>query len=1027
MFRFLPSVLRRRLPQPSPRTYISFGLASIVGSIVLMLSLTGAIPDGQSTRLEGRERLTESIAIAVNTVLQVETQGDARRPRRRRPIKVKQPVEQPVETIGAMLAAVTDRNPELLSAALRTGGGDLLTQAGDHSLWSPASETASDTAHVRVPILRNDADGESSVWSTLELRFVPVSRPGIVAGILDAPLTKLMVPLGLCCFIAFYMFLGRVLKQLDPAKAVPSRVRSALDTLAEGLLVLDRDGRIVLANSAFAGILQQKPERLVGQTADELDWRTIVDGETTPLPRGNVYPWARSIAEDRAQSNVMLRLQTPGGIRTFVVNCSPVGGDGETQGVLASFEDITILEQKKVELEASMLAAEEANEAKSSFLANMSHEIRTPMNAILGFADVLRRGLVQNDHEKQKHLDTIHSSGRHLLDLINDILDLSKVEAGRLEVERTDCDVHAIISEVVAVLGVKAEEKAIGLTYVSDSPIPATMPCDPTRLRQIVTNIVGNALKFTSDGGVTIATRMDAATRSTPAMLHIDVTDTGIGMKPEVCERIFEAFVQADSSTTRQFGGTGLGLAISRRFAEALGGGIYATSQPGVGSVFHISIAVEEVPAGVPLLTVEEFAAAAAAPTPKSDTNRWRLPSRRVLVVDDGVENRKLIQLVLGKAGLDVQEAGDGRQACDTVAATRPGSEFDLVLMDMQMPVMDGYAATRELRAGGCTLPIIALTGNAMKGDEQKCLDAGCSGFLSKPVDLDELIRTVAAALEVERIDEPQIEAATVATSCIIKVEPEPVAADSGEPEPAESDVADEDATEIETPTAIDAVEEAVRLIPDEFVAVTSDVIEASDSTDGVIDEANEFEANGFDTDEATEFDTAASTAEPVAEPTPVPTPGPTAEPVADPIAELPESLANLLAELSGPETAAPAPLTVSDAPPASIAADDGPVRTSFPLDDADFVEIIAGFVGTLRTRAVDMQAAFDAGDLAALAGHAHWLKGGGGTMGFDAFTDPAGKLEAAAGAGDATACGPLLATICSLIERIEEPQVELV
>ena len=369
----------------------------------------------------------------------------------------------------------------------------------------------------------------------------------------------------------------------------------------------------------------------------------------------------------------------------------------------------------------------------------MSHEIRTPMNAILGFTEVLQRGCGKNERDARKHLDTIHSSGKHLLELINDILDLSKVEAGRMEVERIDCAPHEVIREVVKVLNARAREKGVTLAFEAATPLPERIQSDPGRLRQIVTNLVGNALKFTERGGVRVVARM-AGTRSAP-QLAIDVVDTGIGIPEDKIGKLFEPFVQADTSMTRKFGGTGLGLALSRNFARALGGDITVTSVAGQGSTFTATLDTGAL-VGVRMLDpaeatrVDEDVAADAS-------LRWEFPARRILVVDDGPENRELVSLVLAEAGLTVEEAENGQIAVDMVAR----AQYDAVLMDMQMPVMDGYTATKLLRSRGVKLPIIALTAHAMKGFEQEILAAGCSGYLTKPIDIDVLLGTLAEKL----------------------------------------------------------------------------------------------------------------------------------------------------------------------------------------------------------------------------------------------------------------------------------------
>jgi PAS domain S-box-containing protein len=543
---------------------------------------------------------------------------------------------------------------------------------------------------------------------------------------------KLIIFIASASMVVFLIYLRKMLQHLDPSKVVPPRVRSAMDTIAEGLLVLDNRERIVLANQAFATVVGRTSDEMLGSQASRVQWIMEPGGSTE-------FPWTRALREGKALTDVPMGLVDSNlKRRTFNVNCSPVlGNDGKYRGVLNSFDDITLLQEKEVELRKSKDVADTANQAKSEFLARMSHEIRTPMNAILGFAEVLRRGYEDNEIERQEYLDTIHSSGQHLLELINDILDLSKIESGKMEIEQSRCSPHQLLSETLSILSVKAEQKGLLLDLHWDGPVPETIETDPTRFRQMVTNLVGNSIKFTEKGSVRLAAR--TAIIDGQSKLVVDVIDTGIGMKPEVLDRIFMPFAQADTSITRRFGGTGLGLSISRQIADALGGSLTVASEHGKGSTFTITINTGSL-AGVPMVDPAKIDAARHAK--KSVETVIRLPSIRVLLVEDGASNRKLIMLVLGRAGATVDCAEDGQTGADKALA----GNYDIVLMDMQMPIMDGYTAARLCRSRGLKTPIIALTAHAMRGDEEKCRAAGCTGFLTKPIDMDLLVRTIAEA-----------------------------------------------------------------------------------------------------------------------------------------------------------------------------------------------------------------------------------------------------------------------------------------
>jgi CheY-like chemotaxis protein len=396
------------------------------------------------------------------------------------------------------------------------------------------------------------------------------------------------------------------------------------------------------------------------------------------------------------------------------------------------------------ELQRAMVLAQSASQAKSAFLANMSHELRTPLTAVLGYAEVLQSdGSVQVTRpDIGQAMEAILRNGEHLLNIINDILDLSRIEAGKLEVERLRCSPQDVVQGVQALMQMRAERKGLRFTVRYATAIPASIETDPTRLRQILINLVGNAIKFTERGAVQLAVRLiDDA--NTP-QLEFEVSDSGLGMEPAQLDRLFRPFTQADVSTTRQFGGTGLGLAISRHLARLLGGDIAVQSTPDVGSTFWARVATGPLD-GVPRYERIE-------PTSVADTQtragaaraEMRCDGCRVLLAEDGVDNQRLITIFLERAGVHVTAASNGRDACElALAAARENQPFDVILMDMQMPIMDGYTATRALRVHGYDRAIIALTAHAMSGDRDTCLAAGCDDYVTKPINRRALLEVV--------------------------------------------------------------------------------------------------------------------------------------------------------------------------------------------------------------------------------------------------------------------------------------------
>jgi signal transduction histidine kinase/ActR/RegA family two-component response regulator len=404
------------------------------------------------------------------------------------------------------------------------------------------------------------------------------------------------------------------------------------------------------------------------------------------------------------------------------------------------------------ELESARRGALDATRLKSEFLANMSHEIRTPMTAILGFAEEVELELEKSpaNAPMRAALATIRRNGAHLLSLINGILDLSKVEAGKLELVREPCAPLAIVAEVSSLLRPQALAKGLALETVVTDPIPEMISSDRTRLRQILINLTGNALKFTERGGVKLEIGM-LTVAGGPSELAVTVADTGCGIAADQVGRLFESFTQVHGSLTRAHQGAGLGLALSRRLARLLGGDIDVTTKLGAGSRFRLRLPLGR-DYGVRMLSVAEaMELAAVDPTPAVEPTATRL-SGRVLLVEDGIDNQRLIVAMLGRVGLGVDVAPDGERGCALALAARDAGEpYDVVLMDMQMPVLDGYAAVQRLRARDYQGAIIALTANAMAGDRERCLEIGCDDHATKPITREALLRQIGVQLEKRR------------------------------------------------------------------------------------------------------------------------------------------------------------------------------------------------------------------------------------------------------------------------------------
>ncbi len=507
--------------------------------------------------------------------------------------------------------------------------------------------------------------------------------------------------------------------------------------LAAELLVSSREELFssIFANMGLGISMISTDLRVISLNPVMKSWFPNLDVSTKPLcymgfntpPMDSPCPWCPTIMSlgDGETHIATTETPTPEGIRNYKVISTPVRDpNGVITAVIEVLEDVTDQVSHEELMRTARDAAEDANRAKSEFLANMSHEIRTPMNGIIGMTQLLN--MTELTAEQQEYLGHIDSSGRSLLTLINDILDLSKIESGMIELEHDGFSLEHAIKDVINTQMSLILNKHLSVTSVIDPDIPGIVHGDQLRFKQIMLNLLGNAVKFTARGGISIdLTLKNLAADS--VVVTIRVADTGIGMTPEQLNRIFGAFTQADSSTTRRYGGTGLGLTICSRLLELMGGSIQVESIPGEGSVFRITLPFDIGP---------KLELATDVPVNQC---QWDGRACSILVAEDNLINQKFIRSILGKMGHEVVCCDDGAQA---VKAWRSGS-FDCILMDIQMPVMGGEEALRQIRSEEGSIdgnmPIIALTAYALKGDRERFLEIGFDGYLAKPVKLDEL------------------------------------------------------------------------------------------------------------------------------------------------------------------------------------------------------------------------------------------------------------------------------------------------
>jgi PAS domain S-box-containing protein len=577
--------------------------------------------------------------------------------------------------------------------------------------------------HTEYTVLRPDGTTVPIELSSVLTRDAEGQPTGIMATIRDISERK------------------RAEEALQKSEAMLSCI---LDSLPLSIFWKDRDSVFLGCNETFAKEAHLRREDVPGKTDFELPW----SHEDSVAYRADDRVVMTS---GQAKKHIIEQQHCLDGdyIWLDTTKLPLMDAEGNVCGVLGIYENITERKRMEDELLKAKDAAEAANRAKSEFLANMSHEIRTPMTAILGHADLLADDAAGID--TKEYIAVIKRNGEHLMNVIGDILDLSKIEADKLRTELVRCSPVQLVADVVSMMRPHAAAKHLKLRTELAGALPETVLTDPLHLRQVLMNVVGNAIKFTDKGEVRLAARLVEQNGS--PRLRFDVTDTGIGMDEEQVGRLFQPFTQVDGSPTRKFGGTGLGLCISKHLTEALGGDISVCSSPGKGSTFSVTIdpgplteshVIHNAHKGAP----DHFSATTAA-NPGKVTLQGR-----ILLAEDGIDNQRLLCILLRKAGAEVKAVENGQLAVEAaLAAQNAGEPFDLILMDMQMSVMDGYTASRQLRDRGYTGSIVALTAHAMAHDRQKCLAAGCDAYAAKPFDRQGLLAVVAPWLANDRSD----------------------------------------------------------------------------------------------------------------------------------------------------------------------------------------------------------------------------------------------------------------------------------